>query len=239
MSYELIQRGRMNYTKMIVCLANSYKHEGRCIAGKEIVFNHDIWNISDWVRPVSNRQSREINNHEKTYQCSASVEKMDAMAITFSREDDHVFQKENHIILHPPKWEKKFTITPQQLVHFLDNPLELWSNTDSSYSGLRDRIPVENLTKKSNSLYFIEPEFVRIKISAEGAAFGDQKRTVRAKFQYNNIEYWLTVTDPELKNEYLNKNNGEYDANDIRYLTISLGEIHQGYSYKLVAGAFK
>lgn len=229
----------MTYSKTILCLANSYKHDGRCIAGKEIVLQENTWRVRDWVRPVSNRGSKEINLQEMTYECSSTVSKMDAMEINFIGSDNHAYQKENEIINHPPKWKKKFSMDAKHLPLFLDNPLSLWSNGNSSYSGFNDRIATDNLNKKINSLYFIKPESIKIKVSAEGLNFGDNTRKVRAKFKYNNIDYWLTVTDPELKHEYLMKNNGEYDAPDIRYITISLGELHNGFSYKLVAGAFK
>lgn len=229
----------MAYSKTIICLANSYKNDGRCIAGKEILLVEGKWHVGDWVRPVSNRPKREINQQEMTCRCSTIAKKMDAIEINFSNPDNHTYQKENQIILHPPVWEKKFILESKNLVHFLDNPLTLWSNDNSSYNGLHDRIHSENLTQKINSLLFIEPEKIKIKVSAEGIAFGDPKRKVRAKFKYKDIDYWLAVTDPELKKEYLAKNDGEYEVNDIRYLTISLGELQNGFSYKLVAGAFK
>ena len=45
--------------KFFVCLANSYKHGGRCIAGVEVEWREDRWRIvrderqmPRWVRPV-------------------------------------------------------------------------------------------------------------------------------------------------------------------------------------------
>jgi len=45
----------------IVCLANSRKISGRCIAGKKISENK-------WMRPVSNRESEEISEEERRYE---------------------------------------------------------------------------------------------------------------------------------------------------------------------------
>ena len=54
---------------------------------------------------------------------------------------------------------------------------------------------------------------------------------------YNNIQYRLSVTDPEIERQYLQEAEGEYHLpkSDV-CLTISLGEPFQGFVYKLVAG---
>ena len=43
--------------KTIICLANSRKKGGYCIAGKEIV-NHQV--TPKWIRPVSDTESGEL-----------------------------------------------------------------------------------------------------------------------------------------------------------------------------------
>jgi hypothetical protein len=62
-------------------------------------------------------------------------------------------------------------------------------------------------------------------------------KKVRAKFEYREVTYWLTVTDPLIEAQYIKENLGEYpaDAKDA-YLCVSIGEPHEGFRYKLVAG---
>ena len=51
-------------TKRIVCLANSSKLNGRCIAGKEII---EDGRVGDWIRPVSVREKQEVSEWERQY----------------------------------------------------------------------------------------------------------------------------------------------------------------------------
>ncbi len=54
----------MSVTKRIVCLANSRKLQGRCIAGREWI-NQEA---GLWVRPVSNREHQEVSEYERQYE---------------------------------------------------------------------------------------------------------------------------------------------------------------------------
>ena len=56
--------------KYFICLANSYKRGGRCIAGVEVIFNGDSkWKlvrnddgIPNWIRPIARTIYGEIPN---------------------------------------------------------------------------------------------------------------------------------------------------------------------------------
>lgn len=63
------------------------------------------------------------------------------------------------------------------------------------------------------------------------------KRVVRAEFIYNRTNYRIAVTDPVIEREYKSRGDGRYEVQSV-YLCISLGELFNGYAYKLVAGLF-
>ena len=74
-----------------------------------------------------------------------------------------------------------------------------------------------------------------INVAVEGAEF--RKRKVRACFSLNGESYRLAVTDPIVERRYLMGENGSYDVGEA-ILCISLGELYDGYAYKLVATIF-
>lgn len=223
----------MPYGYQIVCLANSRKNSGRCIAGKVTSDR----NAGTWLRPIGTSASHEITERDREYDDGSTAQKLDVIDITFTGAPAQGFQRENHIINDNVYWEKVGQFTVNDLARLVDAPLSLWENGHSSYSGRNDRVPVEALTAPRQTLYLISPENVRFTVDAEGAAFGNPKRVVRAKFTYNQQAYALRVTDPEVEQHYKAQRDGEYPAN-VNYLTISLGEPYEGYAYKLIAAVF-
>jgi hypothetical protein len=223
----------MPYTKRIVCLANSRKMSGRCIAGKEISKDS---HFEGWVRPVSNRPTEEISMDERRYENGEDPKLLDVISIQMRGHVPHAHQTENHLIDAEYYWVKRGVATWDDL----DPAVEafhgtLWVDGNHSYNGENDRIPEAETLELDNSLTLVETEDLGIVVAHEGR---NPKRKVRARFSLGGKRYGIAVTDPVIEREYLAKENGECPIGVAR-LCISIGEPYQGYCYKLVAGVIR
>lgn len=222
----------MSYEKTIVCLANSRKISGRCVAGKEVLAKG---NFGAWIRPVSDRQSAEINEEERRYENGGDPRLLDVVRIPFREPRPKLYQSENHLIDDERYWVKVGRLGWHDLANLVDRTRgPLWLNEDSSYNGLNDRLPLARAEKLKGSLLLIEPESLAIKVAVEGMEH--RKRRVRARFRYNRHDYLLAVTDPYIERLYLAGKDGEYEISE-GYLCVSLGDVYERDQccYKLIA----
>jgi hypothetical protein len=84
----------INYTKTIICLANSRKITGRCVAGKVT----DGETIGEWIRPVSARQTGELSEEDRRFQNGTDPGLFDIVRIPMIEPRPNGFQTENHLI---------------------------------------------------------------------------------------------------------------------------------------------
>lgn len=222
----------MNMTKRILCLANSRKHSGRCIAGKEMISEGSY---GGWVRPVSARPSAEISEEERRYQNGASPKVLDIIDVPMIAAAPHLHQTENVIIDARYYWSKCGEVDWASLKSLLDNPTSLWANGDSTYNGCNDRMQLDVAANHDYSLALIHPDALTVHVVTEGAEFSNPRRRIRARFRHHRVLYGLIVTDPAAERAFLAKEDGAYPLPNA-YLCISLGEAHtDGSCYKLVA----
>ncbi|MCI3223981.1 hypothetical protein [Streptomyces sp. NP-1717] len=214
--------------KTLVCLANSRKISGRCVAG---MVDDDS---GEWVRPVSARLNGEVSARERQYEDGMEPNVLDIVSVPLLRPQPHDFQSENWL-LHPAYyWKKVGRIGWRGLLNLEQPPSALWVNGFSTYHGNDDRLPIEEVSTLSDSLRLIRITDLTLQVHVPGAAFGDQKRVLRAHFSHARHEHILRVTDPAYEQEYLAKSEGTYELGE-SFLTVSLGEPYEGYVYKLVA----
>lgn len=221
----------MPYEKRIVCLANSRKISGRCVAGKVV----DGGRYGEWVRPISARPTGEVSEEERRYEDGGDPKLLDVIDIPMERASPDEYQQENHVIDAGYYWERIGRVTWNDLAVALDHPAGgLWTNGHSTGAGLNDRVPEALTGVITSSLVLIQPQDLVVWVGAPGAAFNNPKRKVRAKFRYGGLQYNVVITDPVIEREYLGRNNGEYPI-AAAYLCVSLGELYEGFAYKLVA----
>jgi len=217
-----------------VCLANSTKLGGRCIAGIRT-------DGGGWIRPVSRGPSGTLKpNHYKLdngFECDL----LDLVEIEVSETSSQPHQPENYV-LENTQWRLIRRLQPREAVEFIESFLVTGPDLLGNSS---DRLDYQALESNpvSASLVVIEPTHVSWDFNVN--PWGRIQR--RTEFRHGGRLYDLSVSDPEWRKRMSQLPHGTYgrDAfglslDDRVFYTISLTEpFYQnnpaGECYKLVA----
>ncbi len=212
----------------IVCLANSRKMSGRCIAGKAM-------GSGKWIRPVSNPKGGKISEVDRQFKNGQMPQLLDIMRISVKKHCSELFQTENYLIDKSSAWVKKGIFT-DKLDCLEDTPEDIWGTGFSTHLGINDRFPEKDNEAYSQSLYLIKPDKLKIIVKIEYPGYDYEKRKVRVEFIYNNVKYRFPLTDPITEAKWFSKEDGNYElAVDNTYLCVSVGLPYKEYCYKFVA----
>lgn len=88
--------------KRIVCLANSRKLHGRCVAGREWTGGR----AGRWIRPVSNREHQEVSEYERQYEDGSDPQLLDVIDVPVLEPRPASFQSEDWLLDPEYYWEK-------------------------------------------------------------------------------------------------------------------------------------
>ena len=220
----------MSTVKRMVCLANSRKLKGRCIAGKEFVEQRP----GRWIRPVSDREHEEVSEYDRQYSDGSDPRVLDIMDVPLLDPRPKGYQQENWLLDPDVSWEKVGRSPWDDLECLVDPPEPLWIDGHSTYNGRNDKIPLELADGIRSSLRLVRVNRLRLSVFKPGEAFGNPKRRVQGRFLHHGVEYLLWVTHPRYERSYLAKSDGDYDIGEC-FLTVSLGEPYEGACYKLRA----
>jgi hypothetical protein len=223
---------RLTMVDRILCLANSYKHDHRCMAGISTI-------TQQWVRLVGHTIPGCLTLKEASYPDGKEVRLLDI----FEAEIDESCASNSYpedIYLNPkplrrierfdqPKHARK--LAP----YLSKNQTVLQSASDRVYYKKLESSPVPS------SIELIQPDDLWWWIRDETG-----KRRNRALFRVgraNRFRYDLAVTDPAWLSQLNLLNPGIYpnslfsgDKPNKTFLTVSLSEPFEGFHYKLVAG---
>lgn len=220
-------------TKRIVCLANSRKMSGRCIAGKEILEDK---RPGEWVRPVSDREHEEVSPSERQYEDASEPELLDVIDVPVRRARPQGYQQENWLLDPSRRWSKVDRIVWNDLPRWTDTGETLWTNGYSSGKGLNDRVPEDMTAHLDSSLHLIRADSLRVNITFDADRESFQ---LRGMFWYNGHRYSLRITDPVSEQKAEELGPVVIPIDDARFLTISLGEPFEGFAYKLIAAIIR
>ena len=215
----------MAITKEVLCLANSRKLGGSCIAGLELAAGAE----RPWIRPVSSRPHEEVSLVEQRYSDGRVPRVLDIIATPLIGPKPHGYQRENWLLDPTKHWEQHGRFSVDDLRFLADAGGSLWENGFSTYYGLNDQVPVAVANGVDHSLRFIHVQSCRLDVYASY-----NKRRVQGVFRFDGKDYKLRVTDALIEKGYLAKEDGQYESGEC-YLTVSLGEPFEGNAYKLVA----
>lgn len=227
--------------KLFVCLANSRKYSGRCIAGIELINGSDGHlhivrnpeNNPKWIRPVSQNEFGELfNEWVRHIRLGDLVEvELATMQETYPplrRESFGQYQSENL------PFQPESIIVKEHLNLHQERLDKLIINDKTPLFGCkRSALPTESAISLGRSLQLIRVENADIHWRDE---LGKRPQE-RLRFTYNNTIYDLPMTDIEFLEKYILDNDILKKANEV-YLTVSLGLPFGGKMYKLAAGVF-
>ncbi len=226
---------RSRQVKRIVCLANSRKPGGRCIAGREALSDGSF---GRWVRPVSSRDGEAVSEDERQYRGGAEPRLLDLIDVSLLQEKRNNYQTENWLLDAMQRWEKAGAVPKDKTGLLAERLRTLWVNEYSSLGGLNDRIPLDIASRIRRSLCLVQVNDLHLAVSRQERLYGIPRTRLQGRFTHNGAEYWLRVTDPDYENRYRQLPPGNYPVGEA-FLTLSLGEPFQGYAYKLIAAIIR
>lgn len=212
-------------SRSFICLANSYKRGGRCIAGIEIDSEDKIIFKSDgnpkWIRPIAATQFGEIPN-----QVANKIKLLSHVSLSNVVGCPQNVHCENVIGDGYPV-EECSTLFPSDSV-FLD---KLIDRTHQSIFGNRGKaVSVDMASRLDYSLMFIHVQNAKAYIDENR-----EKSKSRMCFTYYGTEYDLPITDPAFLEEF-RRTPERFAIIHSVYLSLSLGLEYEGWHHKLVAG---
>lgn len=209
--------------RSFICLANSYKRGGRCIAGIEIDSDKGIilneHGNPKWIRPVADTQYGEIPNDN-----ASSIKLLSHIGLSYVIDNPQDVHCEN--VIYETLEFLSFTFPSD--TKFLD---KLVDKTHKSIFGNHGKaVSVDMALGLDYSLMFIHVQNARAYIDENR-----EKSKSRMCFAYYGTEYDLPITDPAFLEKFRKAPEHFAIIPDV-YLTLSLGLEFEGWHHKLVAG---
>jgi hypothetical protein len=207
-----------------VCLANSYKEGGRCVAGIVLENGRPVMQNGKpkWIRPVCETAHGEVPTNLVSH-----INLLDIVEIDVTSNVPDSYQSENVLFdTNAIKVVGKFS---------LSNLSNLCDNSQTTLFGNRGgAVTPENAQLLSNSLRMIKVTNFNVveKIYAD-----NPNPKLRLSFAFSGNTYEIPITDPAFLDAYRANKNLLSNSSNV-FVVMSLGVLHQNWHSKLVAAIF-
>ncbi len=205
-----------------ICLANSLKEGGRCLAGIEVDERNQpriINNRPKWIRPVCHTTHGEVPVH-----IAIPFRLLDIIEIDDIKSHPHPYQTEN-VLFDTQSLRACGKFETAQLRRICEVHTCILGNKGKALSP-------EAIAFLDHSLMLISTDEFEVikKIYPEKP----NRPQIRLAFIYMDTNYELPVTDPEFRDLYLEDSSLLKGVQRV-YLCLSIGIPWEGWYYKLVA----
>jgi hypothetical protein len=216
----------------LICLANSYKHNRRCVAGLRA-------DGGGWLRPVSEREKGELDYHQFRYPDRSEPRVLDVIRMGLSGPRPLPHHPENWLI-DGSAWEP--VQRPASKECYAKVIAGAISRDPLLFGSSGSRVPEEQFRRQAarESLVLVQPRDVCWYREPDGES---SRNPTRVRFQLHHAGYDLPLTDPARRRLLAMEPPGSHSAEDLYIpqdrkllLTINLSEPYSGFCYKLVAG---
>ncbi len=205
----------------IVCLANSNKLRGRCLAGIRLDHKNRPRKLNDdpiWVRPISATEHGEIATDLVSH-----IQLLDVVEIELAEDHREAHQMEYYYFL-----EESLQVVDRFSFDGLEDLCE--TVRPFIFGNKHNAVHNDRIYLLHHSLLLVKPKNPRF-FTAESER-NPGKPKPRLSFEYKNLPYDFPITDPSITT---NKIDGLSNVSEL-YVTLSLGLPYEAWNYKLVAG---
>jgi hypothetical protein len=182
-----------------LCLANSQKLGGRCVAGISLK--------GGWVRLVSKRPGGALSEQECRLDDGSDPKHFDVICARVDNAQPEVHQPENFVVANVP-WELKSRTAASNYKELIERHL----HKESVLLGIPGKgIAFQALqgAPLKESLALFVPGNPRILLNSYG-----QKRRFRALFNFGSAAHDLGITDLDVMHKAEKAQEGEYDLKE-------------------------
>lgn len=207
-----------------VCLANSFKEGGRCLAGIELDANNNPLIINGhpkWIRPICNTPHGEVPN-----EIAVPFQILDIIEIGKTESKPEMYQSEN-ILFDVGTIAKVGIFNLGELSNICENKKYIFK---TRYPSLSEEV----IQELDYSLMLVKPDKWEVVEKVYEDRANPQQRMV---FSYNGFTYDFSITDPVFLRRFQTNPNFLNDINEV-ILSLSVGVKFPATNryYKLVAG---